>query len=90
MVDSSGTLFDGSSFKDTEGFKNEFLQHKQRFANTVTQKVMTYALGRSLEYNDQPAVREIVKKIAQDDYRWSALILGIIESTPFQYRRVQP
>jgi mono/diheme cytochrome c family protein len=87
-VDSSGTLFDGSAFADTEGFKNEFLEHKQRFANTVTQKIMTYALGRSLEYYDQPAVREIVEKIAQDDYRWSSLLLGIIESTPFQYRRV--
>ncbi|NIN34307.1 MAG: DUF1585 domain-containing protein, partial [Gammaproteobacteria bacterium] len=83
-------LFDGSDFADTEGFKKRLLEHQQRFANTVTQKSMTYALGRSLEYYDQPAVREIVQKIMQNDYRWSALVLGIIESTPFQYRRVQP
>ena len=87
-VDSSGTLFDGRSFNNSREFKNNFLDHKQRFANTVTQKLMTYSLGRGLDYYDQPAVREIVDKIAPEGYKWSSLILGIIESTPFQYRRV--
>ncbi len=88
-VDSSGILFDGSPFEDTEGFKKNFLKHTDRFANTVTQKVMTYALGRSVEYYDMPAVREIAENLENDDYKWSSLILGIIESTPFQNRRVR-
>ncbi len=88
-VDSSGILFDGSTFDDTEGFKKNFLKHSDRFVNTVTQKVMTYALGRSIEYYDMPAVREIAENLENDDYKWSSLILGIIESTPFQYRRVR-
>ena len=88
-VDSSGILFDSNPFDDTEGFKNNFLKHSDRFANTVVQKAMTYALGRSLEYYDMPAVRDIVENMEKDDYSWSSVIIGIIESTPFQYRRVK-
>jgi mono/diheme cytochrome c family protein len=88
-VDASGILFDGNPFDDTDGFKGNFLKHSDRFANTVTQKLMTYALGRSLQYYDMPAVRDIVQNMGKNDYSWSSLILGIIESTPFQYRRVK-
>jgi hypothetical protein len=56
----------------------------------VTQKLMTYALGRGLEYYDMPAVRKIVKDASADDYRMQAIILGIVKSYPFQMRRVDP
>ena len=66
------------------------LSHREDFAATVTDKLLTYALGRGTEYYDAPAVRAIVHGAGQDDYRWSALILGIVRSTPFQMRMPVP
>jgi hypothetical protein len=63
------------------------LGQEERFAETVTEKLLTYALGRGVEYYDGPAVRAITAGAAANDYRWSSLILGIVESTPFQMRR---
>jgi hypothetical protein len=54
---------------------------------TTTEKLLTYALGRGLEYYDGPAVRGIIREAAANDYRWSSLILSIVKSTPFQMRR---
>ena len=87
-VDASGILFDGNEFKSTDEFRGYFLKHSERIVHTVIEKVLTYALGRGLEYSDQPTVRQIVRKIASDDYVWSSLILEVIKSTPFQNRRV--
>jgi hypothetical protein len=56
---------------------------------TVTEKLLTYALGRGLEYYDMPAVRGIVRTAAEDDYRWSSILVGVVESIPFQMRRSQ-
>jgi hypothetical protein len=85
-VDPSGILFDGSPFQTTSEFEREFLKHSERIVHTVTEKLFTYALGRGVEYYDQPVIRKIVQDIAADDYKWSALILSLVESTPFQYR----
>ena len=63
------------------------LRKPEQFATTVTEKLLMYALGQRLDYYDAPAVRKIVRDAAPDNYRWSALITGIIESTPFQMRR---
>jgi cytochrome c5 len=87
-VDTSGTLFDNQEFKDTLEFQDSLLRHSDRFVETVTSKLLTYALGRSLEYYDQPEIRKIVKKAAENNYTWSSVLLGIVESTPFQYRRL--
>ena len=57
------------------------------FVGTVTEKLMTYALGRGVEYYDMPTIRRIVREAEAADYRWSAVIFGIIESAPFQMRR---
>ena len=57
--------------------------HRDEFVRTLTEKLLTYALGRGVEYYDLPAVRQITRDAAPDDYRWSALILGIVKSTPF-------
>jgi hypothetical protein len=55
-----------------------------QFASTVTERLLTYALGRGVEYYDRPVVRRIVRDSAAGHYRWSALILGIVESLPFR------
>ena len=59
------------------------------FVATASEKMLTYALGRGVEYYDMPAIREIVSQAAEDDFRFSAIVLGIVESTPFQMRMSQ-
>ena len=81
---------DGTEVDGPEGLKRLLLsRHREDFAAAVTEKLLTYALGRGLEYYDKPAVRAIVKQAAGEDYRLSALINGIVESTPFQMRRAK-
>jgi len=63
---------------------------REQFVRTVTGKLLTYALGREMEYFDAPAIRGIVRAAAADDYRWSAAILAIVKSAPFQMRRSKP
>jgi hypothetical protein len=55
----------------------------------MTEKLMTYALGRGVEYYDMPAIRAIVRDAARNDYRFSSLVLGVVKSTPFEMRRSQ-
>jgi mono/diheme cytochrome c family protein len=86
-VDASATLPDGASFEGPSGLRDLLLGQEERFAETVTEKLLTYALGRGVEYYDGPAVRDITRNAAVSDYRWSSVILGIVESTPFQMRR---
>jgi hypothetical protein len=62
------------------------LQQPDRFPSTVTEKLLAYALGRRLEPHDRPAVRQIVRGAEAEDYRWSSLILGIVNSPAFQMR----
>ena len=87
-VDASGILFDGSSFGNTKEFQDVLLEHTDRVVHTIVEKLLTYALGRKIEYFDQAVVRNIVKQAAAEDYTWPSLIQGVIESVPFQYRRV--
>jgi len=63
------------------------MEHRDLFLGTVAEKMLTYALGRGTEYYDMPAVRAIARDVAGRDYRWSALIMGIVNSQPFQMRR---
>ncbi len=86
-VDASGLLFDGNEFQTAQEFRELFMKYTDRVVHTATEKVLTYALGRGLEYYDQPTVREIVASSAAENYSWSSIIIGVIESTPFQYRR---
>ena len=88
-VDASGILFDGSEFNNTKEFQDVFMEHSDRVVHTVTGKLLTYALGRGVEYYDQPAIREIVHKITPENYSWPSLILAVAESMPFQYRRAR-
>jgi len=85
-IDASGTLPDGTAFNGPAEFRAALVKHREEFIVTVTEKLLTYALGRGLEYYDEPAVRAIVHQAAPGEYRWSALILGIVKSAPFQMR----
>jgi hypothetical protein len=85
-IDASGVLVDGTSVDGPASLRQALLAHREDFVRTVTEKLLTYALGRGVEYYDQPAVRQIMSKAAKDDYRWSALVLSIVQSAPFQMR----
>ena len=87
-IDASGQLADGTPVAGVVDLRKALLEHPERFASTVTEKMMTYALGRGLDYYDMPVVRGIVRDAAKSDYRFSAVILGIVKSAPFQMRKV--
>ena len=88
-VDASGATADGTTFDGPVAFREALLARQDQFIATVTRKLLTYALGRGLEHYDQPAVRQIMRQAAEDDYRWSSLIGGIVTSPPFRMRSVQ-
>ena len=89
-IDASGVLADGTKVNGVVDLRNALLSRPNVFAATLTEKLLTYALGRGLEYYDMPVVRAITHQAAPNNYRFSSLILGIVESTPFQMRRSQP
>ena len=90
-IDASGALPDGTSFDGPAAFRAALLQEPWvgEFTRTATEKLLTYALGRGLEHYDAPAVRRIMRESAPQEYRWSALIEGIVTSVPFQMRRAE-
>ena len=85
-IDPSGGLPDGTKFDGADGLRNALLT-SDRFITTLSEKMLTYALGRGVEYYDMPAVRTIVRNAGRDDYRFTSLIRAIVESAPFQMRR---
>ena len=86
-IDTSGSLPDGTTFDGIGAFRDALVRRPDRFVSTVAERLLTYALGRGLEYYDMPAVREIVRDAAADGYRFHSLILGVVESYPFVARR---
>jgi hypothetical protein len=87
-IDASGKLPGGVKFEGPSGLKKLLLSdYREDFVTTVTERLLTYALGRGLEYYDQPAVRAITRDAARDNYRMSALVTAVVKSTPFQMRR---
>jgi mono/diheme cytochrome c family protein len=82
-VDASGALPDGTRFEGITGLRQLVASHPDDFARTFTQKLLAYAIGRSLDAHDQPAVRQIARASAVQGYRWSSIITGIVTSTPF-------
>ena len=90
LIDASGALPDGSvKFEGPAGLRRALLARRELFVTTLTEKLLTYALGRGLEAYDAPAVRRITAAAAARDYRLSSLILGIVSSTPFQMRKLE-
>ena len=86
-IDTSGVLPDGAAFDGLPELRDILHGRSGEFVATVTEKLLTYALGRGAEHYDRPAIRAIVREAAADDYRWSSIILGITRSLPFQMRR---
>ena len=89
-VDASAVLADGiTTFEGPAGLRGVLLSRSEQFVETLTEKLLTYGLGRGLEYYDRPVIRSIARAAEADDYSWSSLILGIVESTPFRMRRAE-
>ncbi len=85
-IDASGVLLDGTKVNGPRELRQALMAQQTQFAKAVTEKLLTYALGRGLEYYDAPAVRAIDRSAAADGYRWSSLMLAIVKSAPFQMR----
>jgi hypothetical protein len=87
LVDASAELNDGTKFAGPQGLEGYLLTRKDQFVEAFTEKLLTYALGRGLEPYDMPAVRAISRQAAHDDYRMQSIIMGIVQSVPFEMRR---
>jgi hypothetical protein len=88
-IDAAGSLPSGAEFQGVAGLKRALLSHPDPFVNTFAEKLLTYGLGRGLDWYDAPAVRAITHEAANNNYRFSSLILGVVKSVPFQMRRSQ-
>ncbi len=86
-IDASGLLPDGTEFNGPGGLRALLLERREQFVSTVTEKLLSYAIGRGPEYYDRPTVRGIVHTASSQDYRWSSIIVGVVQSTPFRMRR---
>lgn len=88
-IDASGGLPDGSKFAGVAGLQKALVSRPDIFVTTFSDKLLTYALGRGVEYYDAPAIRKVVRDSGAQDYRFSSIVLGIVNSAPFQMRRSQ-
>jgi hypothetical protein len=88
-IDASGKLVDGTAVNGPNDLRQALLKHPEQFAQTVTEKLMTFALGRSVEYFDMPTIRKIVRDAAKDNYKFSSIVLGIAKSAPFEMRKLE-
>ena len=86
-LDASGQLVDGSKIDGVVSLRQGLLRYSPQFVRTVTEKLLTYALGRGVEYGDMPVVRSVVREAAKNDYSLSAIVLEIVKSAPFQMNR---
>ncbi len=86
-VDATGGLTDGSTFTGVAGLERALLQRPELFAGTMSEKLLIFALGRGVETYDAPAIRQIVRRAQADNFRFSSMILGIVNSVPFQMRQ---
>ena len=86
-IDAAGRLVDGTNIGGPIDLRNALIRRPDQFVQTITEKLMTYGLGRSVEYYDMPAVRQIVRDASRDNYRFSSIVMGIVKSAPFQMRK---
>jgi hypothetical protein len=85
-IDAAGVLADGTKVDGPIALREAILSRPDAFVTTLTERMLTYALGRGIEPPDMPVVRRIVRKAGQNDYRFQSIITGIVESAPFQMR----
>ncbi len=88
-IDTSGKLVDGTPVNGPSDLRNALLSHPEQFAQTFTEKMMVYALGRGIEYFDMPTIRKIVRDAKPDSYKFSSIVMGIVSSPGFQSSRVE-
>ena len=88
-IDPSGTLFNGAPLDGVSGLRQEIVKRPDVFIGVMTEKLMTYAAGRGLEYYDMPAVRKVVQGARATDYRFSSIVLGIVQSAPFRMKETR-
>jgi len=86
-IDASGVLLDGTNVDGPVALRAALVQQQDQFVKAVTEKLLMYALGRGLAYPDASAIRTLLRAAAAEDYRWSATLLAIVQSPPFQFRR---
>jgi hypothetical protein len=87
-IEASSELIDGTTVNGPADLRKALLERSPQFVRTLTEKLMTYGMGRSVEYYDMPTVRQIVRDAARDNYRFSSLVMGVVKSAPFQMRKV--
>jgi mono/diheme cytochrome c family protein len=85
-IDASGIFPGGEKFDGMAGLKASLLSHPEEFVSTITEKLMMYGVGRNVQYYDRPAIRAIIKQAARNNYTFASLVLGVVESAPFQMR----
>jgi hypothetical protein len=85
-VDPTAAMPDGTNFAGIDGLRTYLGENKEDFVRTLSGKLLAYAIGRGIEYYDQPAIRKIAREAAANNYRWSSVILGVVNSTPFSSR----
>ncbi len=86
-VNASAVFADGTPLEGVRGLRSFVVKHRDSYVETFVAKLLTYALGRHVDYRDAPAIRAIARDAAAREYRWSSIILGIVKSTPFQMRK---
>ena len=89
-VDAAGVMYDGTKLDGPAALRDALLKHQDVFLQTFTENLMTYALGRRVEYYDMPAVRAIIRQAAKTDLHFSSFVLGIVNSAAFQRRAAEP
>jgi hypothetical protein len=88
-IDVSAALVDGTKFDGPSGLRTYLLARPNQIVTAVSEKLLTYALGRGVEYYDAPALRRAVREASRDNYTFAGLITAIVKSTPFQMRSIQ-
>ncbi len=87
-IDASGTLFNGATIDGVVGLRREIAKRPEVFVGVLTEKMLTYAMGRGIEHYDMPAVRKIVRDARASNYRFSSIVLGVARSVPFQMKEI--
>jgi hypothetical protein len=88
-IDSTGTLFNGAAIDGISGLRTELVKSSDVFVGVMSEKMLTYALGRGLEHFDMPAVRKIVRDSKNNNYKFSSIVLGVVKSAPFQMKEAK-
>ena len=83
-IDPAGVLVDGTKLDGVASLRDVLMRSQEQFVRVMAEKLLTYALGRGVEHQDLPLVRSIVRNAASGNYRFSALVLGVVKSAPFQ------